>query len=285
MYCYKCFCRRNIKGAVPMEKGKIVYTNYNKEKFERIEVEDLKKLIIPQDNSIKWIEINSLKDIELINRVGQKFNIHPLVIEDILKEDHMPKIEDYQEYLFLIIEGMYLQKDGELKVEQFSFILFKDLVISFLESDLNPFKKVLERMSEGSNIRKNGADDLLYALTDTIVDEYFLVIEKFGEYIDVVEDKVLSNPSKEILLEINKLKRNLFYIRKTLWPMRNAIGNLSKEEFDLIDERTLYYFRDIYDHIIQMVDIIETYREICSGMLDSYLFSISNKTNDGPMSI
>lgn len=263
-----------------MEKGKIVYTNYNKEKFERIEVEDLKKLIIPQDNSIKWIEINSLKDIELINRVGQKFNIHPLVIEDILKEDHMPKIEDYQEYLFLIIEGMYLQKDGELKVEQFSFILFKDLVISFLESDLNPFKKVLERMSEGSNIRKNGADDLLYALTDTIVDEYFLVIEKFGEYIDVVEDKVLSNPSKEILLEINKLKRNLFYIRKTLWPMRNAIGNLSKEEFDLIDERTLYYFRDIYDHIIQMVDIIETYREICSGMLDSYLFSISNKTND-----
>lgn len=257
-----------------------MFTNYNNEKFKRGELKELDELVIVKDNSVKWLEITSLDNIELINQICKKFNIHPLVLEDILSEDHMPKLEDYEEYLFLIVEGLNLREDSELEVEQFSFILFKDLVISFQQRDSNPFETVLARMSEGSNIRKNGADDLLYALTDTIVDNYFSVIEKIGEKIDEVEDEVLLNPQREILNEIYKLKRNLIYIRKTLWPMRNVISNLSKNEFDLIDERTLYYFRDIYDHIIQMIEIIETYRDICSGMLDTYLSSISNKTND-----
>lgn len=257
-----------------------MFTNYNNEKFKRGELKKLDELVIVKDNSVKWLEITSLDNIELINQICKKFNIHPLVLEDILSEDHMPKLEDYEEYLFLIVEGLNLREDSELEVEQFSFILFKDLVISFQQRDSNPFETVLARMSEGSNIRKNGADDLLYALTDTIVDNYFSVIEKIGEKIDEVEDEVLLNPQREILNEIYKLKRNLIYIRKTLWPMRNVISNLSKNEFDLIDERTLYYFRDIYDHIIQMIEIIETYRDICSGMLDTYLSSISNKTND-----
>ena len=175
---------------------------------------------------------------------------------------------------------MNLVEDGELEVEQFSFILFKDLVISFQQWDSKIFDSILSRLSEGSNIRKNGADDLLYALTDTIVDNYFLVVEKIGENIDEVEDIVLLNPKREVLQEIYKLKRDLIYIRKTLWPMRNAISSISKNDYDLVDEKTLYYFRDVYDHIIQMIDIIETYRDICSGMLDTYLSSISNKTND-----
>lgn len=263
-----------------MYKRTIIYTNYNSEKFERRELEDLDELVISQDNSVKWLEITSLDDIELINKIGKKFNIHPLVIEDVLNQDHMPKLEDYEEYLFLIVEGLNLCDDGELEIEQFSFILFKDLVISFQEKDSNSFVNVLARMTEGSNIRKNGADDLLYALTDTIVDNYFLVVQKIGENIDEVEDKVLLNPQRKILQEIYKLKRDLIYIRKTLWPMRNAISSISKNDYDLVDEKTLYYFRDIYDHIIQMIDIIETYRDICSGMLDTYLSSISNKTND-----
>ncbi len=263
-----------------MEKQEIIFTNYNSEIFKRIELKALDDLFLPKDTSVKWLEITSLENIDLINQIGKRFNIHPLVIEDILNEDHMPKLEDYEDYLFLIAEGLTLHDDGELEVEQFSFILFKDLVISFQQGDSHPFGTVLARMSEGSNIRKNGADDLLYALIDTIVDNYFLVVEKMGENIDEVEDIVLSNPQRKILQEIYKLKRNLIYIRKTLWPMRNVISSISKSEYDLIDERTLYYFRDIYDHIIQMIDIIETYRDICSGMLDTYLSSISNKTND-----
>lgn len=269
-----------LRRGIQINNRTMVFTNYNNEKFERGELKELDELVIVKDNSVKWLEITSLDNIELINQICKKFNIHPLVLEDILSEDHMPKLEDYEEYLFLIVEGLNLRDDSELEVEQFSFILFENLVISFQQRDSNPFETVLARMSEGSNIRKNGADDLLYALTDTIVDNYFSVIEKIGEKIDEVEDEVLLNPQREILNEIYKLKRNLIYIRKTLWPMRNVISNLSKNEFDLIDERTLYYFRDIYDHIIQMIEIIETYRDICSGMLDTYLSSISNKTND-----
>ncbi len=263
-----------------MNKRNMIFTNYNSEIYERTQVKDLDDLIIEEDSLIKWLEITSLDDVDLLNRVGTKFNIHPLVIEDILSEDHMPKLEDYDEYLFLIIEGLNLRDDGDLEVEQFSFILFKDLVISFQQRDDNPFSSILARMSEGSNLRKNGADDLLYALTDIIVDNYFLVVEKIGENIDDVEDEVLQNPEREVLQKIYNLKRNLIYIRKTLWPMRNAISSISKNEFKLIDDRTLYYFRDVYDHIIQMIDIVETYRDICSGMLDTYLSSISNKTND-----
>lgn len=263
-----------------MNTRKIIYTNYNIDKFERREIHDLEEIVLDSEKSVKWLEIKSLEDIDLINKVGKKYNLHQLVIEDILSTDHMPKLEDYDEYLFLIIEGMNLAADGELEVEQFSFILFKDLVISFQQSDSNIFDSILSRLSEGSNIRKNGADDLLYALTDTIVDNYFLVVERIGENIDEVEDIVLLNPKREILQEIYKLKRDLIYIRKTLWPMRNAISSISKNDYDLVDEKTLYYFRDVYDHIIQMIDIIETYRDICSGMLDTYLSSISNKTND-----
>lgn len=263
-----------------MDKAKMMYTNYGSDKFDRFELNDITKLLVQDDNYVNWLEVNSLDDLELIKTIGEKFNIHPLVIEDILNGDHMPKLEDYKDYLLLIVEGMNLLEDGELEVEQFSFILFKNLVISFQQSNSNVFEPVLLRMTEGSTIRKNGADDLLYALVDTIVDKYFLVVEKIGETIDDVEERVLLNPKREVLQEIYKLKRNLIYIRKTLWPMRNAIGNIYKNQFELIDDKTLYYFRDIYDHVIQMIDIVETYRDICSGMLDTYLSSISNKTND-----
>lgn len=263
-----------------MDEMKLIFTNYDMERFERNELLDLDSLVLPMDNSVKWLEVTSLDNVGLIEEIGQKFNIHPLVIEDILNQDHSPKVEDYESYLFLILEGLKLLPNGDLVTEQFSFILFKDLVISFQPLESNLFLTVLARMSEGSNLRKNKADDLLHALTDTIVDNYFLVVEKIGEKIDQVEDVVLLNPQKEILEEIYNLKRDLIYIRKTLWPMRNTINSLSKNDYDLIDGKTIYYFRDIYDHIIQMIDIVETYREICSGLMDTYLTSISNKTND-----
>lgn len=265
---------------VIMEAKKMIFTRYNTEFFEKVEVNNFDELIIPADDTVKWLEVTLSDNEELVKQLGNRFNIHPLVIEDIIHGDHMPKLEDYEEYLLLIVEGMTLLDNNLLKQEQVSFILFKDLVISFVESDSIDFESVLTRMSEGSSLRKNGADDLLYALTDSIVDEYFLLVEKIGETIDEVEEKVLTNPQREVLQEIYKLKRSLIYVRKTLWSMRNAIGSLLKNQFELVDEKTLYYFRDVYDHIIQMIDIIETYRDICSGMLDTYLSSISNKTND-----
>ncbi len=263
-----------------MENYKLIFTTYNKDNISRQNLKNLDEILLGDSTTVNWLQVISDKNEEIIDEIGKKFNLHPLVIEDIKAKDHMPKLQDYDDYLLLVIEGIKLINNDQLEIENYRFILFENLVISFQPADTAIFDHILVRLQEGSNIRKNGADDLLYALTDKIVDDYFLVIEQIGYYIDDVEDKVLLNPKKEVLREIYKIKRNLIYIRKTLWPMRNAISNLSKNDYDLIDDKTLYYFRDIYDNIIQMIDIIETYRDICSGMLDTYLSSISNKTND-----
>lgn len=167
-----------------------------------------------------------------------------------------------------------------LDTEQISFLLFEKQLISFQESESSIFNPLIKRLAEGTYIRKNGADDLLYGLIDTIVDNYFLIMEKIGDDIDTVEDELLSNPTKEVLHEIYTLKRELVYIRNSLWPMRNIVSSLSRDDYGFIDEKTTHYFRDVHDHTIQMIDIIETYRDICSGMLDTYLSSIANKTND-----
>ncbi|NLC54440.1 MAG: magnesium/cobalt transporter CorA [Erysipelothrix sp.] len=263
-----------------MKKVSHWYTNYNSDNFERKEFFSFNDLVLEESEDVKWLEITSLADLDLINDIANKFNLHPLVVEDILDLDHMSKLQDYNEYLYLIIDGMVMDENKKIKIEQYSFILFKNLIISFQQSETKVFDSIITRIKEGSNIRKNGADDLLYALVDAIVDDYFEVVEEIGEYIDEVEDQVLLNPKKESLQEIYRIKRDLIYIRKALWPMRNAISGISKNDYDLIDEKTLYYFRDVYDHVIQLIDIIETYRDICSGMLDTYLSSISNKTNE-----
>ncbi len=260
--------------------GRMIYSSYNSDIFERKEIIDLKKFVIRDDGRIKWLDITSLDHLAIVKTVGEKFNLHPLVVEDILNTDHMPKLEDYDNYLVLIIKAMSLDGDEELVTEQFTFLLFKDMVISFQETESDIFEKVIKKLKEGANIRRNGSDDLLHALTDVIVDNYFSVIEIIGENLDEVEDKVLLNPQKDLLEEIYKLKRELIYIRRVLWPMRNAISGMVNKEYDLIDGRTIYYFKDVDDHIVQMIDIVETYRDISTGILDTYLSSISNKTND-----
>ncbi|WP_313758262.1 magnesium/cobalt transporter CorA [Tissierella sp.] len=267
-------------GEKKVENVKCTYTKYNSLEMERKEIHNLREFINDIDKKIRWLDIIGIHDIDLINKLCEALEIHPLVIEDILNTSQNPKVEEYEDYIFLVTKMMYFNKDGELETEQISFILFKDRLISFRELDSKIFDTVLNRLKEGSNIRKNGADDLLYALVDAIVDNYFIIIEDIGEKIDYIEDDLLLNPKKEILQKIYLLKRELIYIRNSLWPMRNAISSLSKNDYDLIDGKTIYYLRDVYDHVIQIIDIMETYRDICSGMLDTYLSSIGNKTNE-----
>lgn len=263
-----------------MGKRKIIYTSYNSEEFNRREIKNIEDLIIPKPNMVNWIDVISINNFDLINKVGERFKLHPLIIEDILNIEQMPKVEDYDEYVFVIIEELNFNEKEILETKQLSIVLFKDVVISFQESESDLYDNILLRLKEGASIRKNGTDDLLYALTDTVVDNYFLVLELIGEKIDEIEDELLINPKKEVLQELYKIKRDLIYIRKTLWPMRNTVSSITKNDYELIDERTLYYFRDVYDHILQIIDITETYREISSGLLDTYLSSIGNKTND-----
>ncbi|WP_161878478.1 magnesium/cobalt transporter CorA [Alkalibacterium sp. MB6] len=267
-------------GGIGMYDSKLFFIQYDNEDIDRMELESLDQLDLTGGRKVKWLEVLSLNDETLIKGVGERFNLHPLVVEDILTTNHMPKLEEHDDYLFLILNGMSLSKNNQLEVKQFSFILYEDTVLSFQPVETSIFDEVIAKLKDGTRIRKNQADDLLYTLTDTVIESYFPLIEALGEKIDELEDAVLEDPTKDILTAIHHLKKELIHIRKTLWPMRNAVSSLSKNDYAWIDEKTLYYFRDVYDDIVQLIDLTETYREICSGILDTYLSSIGNKTND-----
>lgn len=268
-------------GGEQREETKLVYRKYNSKQIDKTELETIDEFVNDQEkDKVKWLNVMGLQDTNLIENLCQALDVHPLVSEDIVNTGHGIKFEDYDHYLFINSKAIIFNGENELDTEQISFLLFEDRLVSFQESESPVFDSLIKQLAEGTYIRKNDAEDLLYGLLDNIVDQYFLVMEKIGDEIDLVEDELLANPDKEVLHKIYRLKRDLIFIQNTLWPMRNLVNTLSRDEFDLIDEKTARYFRDVYDHLIQMIDIVETYRDIASGMLDTYLSSISNKTND-----
>lgn len=268
-------------GERKMEATKLVYTTYNNSEIDRKNLNEIDEFMNDrQENKVKWLNVIGLHDTDLIQELCQALNIHPLVIEDIVDTGQAIKFEEYGDYLFVNTKSIIFNEEGELDTEQISFLLFENQLVSFQESESEIFRPLIKQLADGTYIRKNDADDLLYGLLDNVVDHYFLIMEKVGDEIDAVEDELLDNPTEEVLHKTYTLKRDLVFIRNTLWPMRNVVSALSRNEFDLIDEKTTRYFRDIYDHVVQMIDITETYRDISSGMLDTYLSSISNKTND-----
>lgn len=260
---------------------KIIVRNniYNKEDYCFNEGFDVETLTLDPEKN-QWIEVIGLHQEDIVIDLCKKFNIHPLTVEDILNMSQSPKVEEYDDYIFINTKNIiYNEEDGSIGSQQISMIFMKNLVISFKESDIPIFEGVYRKLNLKSPLREQGIDVLLYELLDSLVDRYFLVLDGLSERIDSVEDELLINPNKSLLHEIYNLKRTLIYMRKILWPMRNILNKLSQEAY-YITNKTTYYFRDVYDHIIQMIDIVETYRDICSGMLDTYLSSIGNKTND-----
>lgn len=269
-----------INIPIDEENIELIYTKYNKDEMEINKINSIDEVLKDKDyNGVRWIDVVGVSDEKLLNDICKKLKIHPLVIEDILNMDQSPKVEDYENSLFVIAKNIILESDG-LKQEQVSFIIYKDLIITFRCKDTKVFDEIEGRLKAGTALRKNGTDDLLYALLDIIVDRYFIIMEDIGVRIDDLEDETLENPDRSILGKVYLLKRDLISIRNILWPMRNTISSISKNEYDIIDGNTIYYFRDIYDHIVQIIDINETYREIASSMLEIYLSSIGNKTND-----
>ena len=268
-------------GEKKVTQTKMTYTKYNSKELNREDIQQTDQFLEDKtEDKVKWLKVTGLHDTELIQELCEALEVHPLVIEDILDTSQMPKFEDFEHYLFVNTKAIIFNQENELDTEQISFLLFKNQLVSFQEKDSSIFDPLIKRLTEGTYIRKNDVDDLLYGLLDTIVDHYFVVMEKIGNEIDAVEDELLDNPTEAVLHKIYGLKRDLVFVQNTLWPMRNVVSTLSRNEFDLIDEKTTRYFRDVYDHAIQMIDITETYRDISSGMLDTYLSSISNKTND-----
>jgi magnesium transporter len=230
-----------------------------------------------------WVNVVGLGQVEVLEKLGEGFGLHPLFLEDILNTEQRPKIEDMGDYVFVVLKSLEEtgKPDGEVEVEQISLVLGPDYVLAFQEREGDLFAPVQERLRSGKGrMRKMGADYLAYALIDTIVDGYFVVLEGLGETMEFQEEEVVTAPTTQTLQVIHHMKRDLVELRRAVWPLREIIGRLERGESPLIQGTTRIYLRDVYDHTIQVIDTVETLRDICSGMLDIYLSSISNRMNE-----
>jgi magnesium transporter len=231
---------------------------------------------------VTWINVEGLHQVEILRQLGQIFDLHPLVLEDILNTNQRPKLEAYEDYLYLVLKMLYYeQHNTQLIVEQVSLVVKPNVLISFQEQGEDVFDPVRRRVKEGrGQLRKSSTDYLAYTLLDAIVDSYFIVLEKLGEDIELLEEELIRAPDPDTLEEIYRLKRELIFLHKSVWPLREVISTLTRGETDLFQEATKIYLRDVYDHTIQVIDLIEIYRDLVTGMLDIYLSSVSNKLNN-----
>ncbi len=264
-------------------KTKITIIDYDEKIFQELEIDAPKECITYKDKpTITWINVDGIENIEILKDLGECFNIHPLTLEDILNTDHRPKLEDYENYIYIVLKMLsYNEKEGGISSEQVSLILGKNYVISFQESEGDIFDPIRERIkNDKGRVRKAGSDYLLYLLLDSIVDNYFNILEKVSEKIEGLEDEVIKNPTQETLNTIHNMKTEMLYLKKSVWPLREVVNKLERGELTLIKKSTSVYLRDIYDHTIQVIDTTETLRDMLSGILDIYLSSVSNRMNE-----
>jgi magnesium transporter len=265
------------------EKVKITIIDFDESQFEEKEVDTIEECFPFKDTpTVTWINIDGIHEMEIIEKIGKHFEIHPLVLEDIVNAGQQPKMEDLEHYILVILKMLFYEEETkEIKPEQVSLILGPNFVITFQEREGDVFNPIRDRLRKAKGrIRKMEADYLAYSLLDTIVDHYFIVLEKLGEWIEGLEEELVTNPTPDTLQTIHTLKRELIFLRRSVWPLREAVNNLDRGESSLIHESTGIYLRDVYDHTIQVIDTIETFRDMVSGMLDVYLSSLSNRMNE-----
>jgi magnesium transporter len=226
--------------------------------------------------------VDGIHEVEIIEKIGKNYGIHPLLLEDILNTEQRPKLDDFDDYMFLVLKMLSFDEErGEITTEQVSLILGQNYVISFQEREGDVFNPVRDRIRNAKGrIRRMGADYLAYALLDSIVDSYFLILERIGDRIEGLEEDLISNPDEKTLQTIHHLKREMIFLRRSIWPLREVISGISRKESNLIKESTEIFLRDVYDHTIQVIDTIESFRDTVSGMLDIYLSSLSNRMNE-----
>ncbi|ABK99851.1 magnesium/cobalt transporter CorA [Pelobacter propionicus] len=271
-------------GALPTTGATTVSAiSYSTEDFREYHPQNLDQCIpVKGTGKITWINLEGLHDLELIRHFGDCYGLHPLILEDLVNTSQRPKLEDYGDYLFIVTRMIRFQKDRGIETEQVAMILGPGYLLSFQEGIVgDAFESVRERIRSGrGRLRSLGADYLTYALMDAIVDGYFTVLEEMGEYLEDLEEELAQGPTQMILKRIIALKREIIFMRKSAWPLREVTSALERGESQLIGDPSRVYFRDIYDHSIQVIDGVETFRDLLSGMLDLYLSSIGNRTNE-----
>ncbi len=265
------------------ETAQITVIDYNEGVFQEEKLATVAACVpFKKKPTVTWLNIDGLNDVEVIRTVGESFDLHPLILEDILNTTQRPKFEDFEKYLFVVIKMLtFDETKNRIDIEQVSLVLGDNFVISFQERVGDVFEAVRDRLRQAKGrIRKAGSDYLLHALLDAIVDNYFIILEKVGDRIEELEEKIVTDPKPEAMRTIHALKREMIFLRKSVWPLREVVNNMIRSESKLIEHTTHIYFRDVYDHTIQVIDGVETFRDMLSGMHDTYLSGISNRMNE-----
>jgi len=270
-------------GEKKVGEPKITLIDYDEANFQESEVKAAEECFAFREKpTVTWINVEGVHQVEAIEKLGNCYGFHPLVLEDILNTDQRPKMEIYGDYIYIVLKMLYESDPKRLvETEQVSLILGSNFVISFQEgTEGDVFDPVRERIRSGKGfIRKMGSDYLAYSLIDMIVDNYFIILERLGERIELLEEELVVHPTTKTIQEIQKFKNEMILVRRMVWPLREVISGLGRKESPLIKETTEIYLRDVYDHTVQVMDTIEVYREMLSGMLDIYLSSVSNRLN------
>lgn len=257
----------------------IRYNEKEFEKYDNLPVEQL--LDRAKSGFINWINVDGLTDTTLIQKVGTHFNLHYLMMEDIRSTEHRPKVDEYEDHLFFTMKMLYQIKEHTIDYEHISFVLGKNFLLSFQEKQGDIFGSLRDRIRNNNGvIRKRGADYLLYRLVDNIVDSYYSILENIGYKVEVIEDNITNNPSIEDFRQIQELKKDFIYLRKVVYPLREAMNKLIKNESGFIEERNIKYFSDVYDHVIQLLDSLDTYKDLTSTLMDLYMNTINYKMNE-----
>jgi magnesium transporter len=270
-------------GEQRIENVRLSLITYNPDTIEEHQVDTLDEAIaLCQGSGFVWLNIDGIHDVDVIGRLGRHFGIHPLIQEDILNTSHRPKFEEFERYAYIVLKMLhYDSSESRVLTEQVSLILTRDALISLQESPGDVFDPVRARLHKGpSRIRTAGSDYLAYALIDAIVDQYFTILEQIGIQIENIEDDTMCDPTPAVLKRIHGMKREILYLRKQVWPLREVVGIMAKEESALIQNDTMIFLRDVHDHTIQIMETIESQRDILAGLLDLYMTGISNRMNE-----
>ena len=265
----------------PSDQVILELISYNREKYDRYEaknVEDLTKGI--QKDRVNWINLDGLNVSPIIEKIQSYFCLHSLSVDDILN-DQRPKTEEFEDYLFVTVKMLYRIEGVHIDYEQISFVLGVDYLLTFQEKEGDLFDAFRERIRlDQGRVRKKKADYLLYRLLDIIVDNYYNVLENIGQQIEDTEESISSDSSIETFKKIQQLKKQLIYLHKALYPLRDAVSKLVKDESSFIQEENLRYFADVYDHVIHLIDSLDTYRDLTSGLLDIYINTQNTRLNE-----
>jgi magnesium transporter len=268
-------------GEKKTERVKLSLINYDEDQLQEKQLTTVEESFAFRDTpSVTWINLDGLHEVDVIERIGDHFGIHPLILEDVVNTGQRPKAEDYDNYIFVVLKMLFYDDSAHhITAEQVSFILGVHYLISFQEAEGDVFDFVRERIRKGKGrIRKSGPDYLAYALMDAVVDHYFVILERLGEQIQHLEEELLENQNSLTMHEIHRLKREMIFFRKQVWPLRELLNYLMREKSALVQESTDIYLRDVYDHTIQVMDTIESFRDVRTGLLD--LSTVSNRMNE-----